>query len=326
MTPLTIITTGISVEGISFDALLGGSVDVSDGDISRQLSIEGLGDFGTVDPGTDSDVTVVWNDSNGNEDVPVFVGPIVRVRRSGDRFALVANDRAHYGLAPYRIMEPFTIAPGTKLGDAINTIASYMGQTTDVSDPRRLKVPLSVERGAEPWRVIKDLCRAASREIHFDSGGNLVWRRRRRTSSAIDWTVSNTELLSDPQVAWDTSAYRTAAEVVGNLPCGEVLYSLAGAADASGRWAVERIETEDVVDQSDADALADDTLDDFDITDVNAEFDAIAHPTLQVGDKVSVASKAFRVTKFTIPLNGTGSMCVGAHKRVHKPTWKGFRG
>lgn len=306
------IETAITVSGIDYDHLLGGGVQIGTSDISRQLSLSCIGDISDLDDAALSSTVVSVSYVMDGDATQVFEGPLVRVSRSGRLFELEANDYAHFGLAPYRVYEPFTIASGTNLGDAVNRIAEEMGLTTSASAAPTLMRPLSVERGAEPWRVIKDLCAAAGRIVYFSRTGSLVIKRKPKPADTPDWTLTNDELFSEPKLTWDTSGLRTGVEVIANLPCDEVAYGFAGS--TTRPVALESIETEDVEDEAGADALAEDALEDFGIVQVSADFEAMPKPDIEPWWKVNADGRNFMVDTAGINLNGTSAMGIGGSR------------
>lgn len=314
---MSLIETDVSITGLTYDHLAAASVNGGTSDVARQLTMEGIGNLTSLDNGDLASTIISATYDVGGGAEQVFEGPVVRVSRSGRQFWLEANDYSHFGLAPYRVYTPFTIAASASLGAAVNRIAEEMGLTTSASDARTLKQPYSVERGAEPWRVIKDLCAAHGRIVYFDRTGALTIARKPKPATAVDWTIdSATELFAEPKITWDTEGLRTAVEVIGNQKCGDVVYGFAGSTTAP--VALESIETEDADDETEADTMADDALDDFAIADVSADLEVMPNPELEPWWKVQADGRNFLVDTFTLNLNGTSSMTLGGHRRMNR--------
>jgi hypothetical protein len=317
VTRLRTVDAAVTIGGSAPDAIYSGVVNANDGDIARQLTLRGGGDYLSTWPQEDlaTAEVVVTLAVDGGSPVPVLTGPIVSVTRSIRTFSLEANDRAHWGLAPYRVASSFTIPADTELGDAVNILTALMGLATTADDDLVLPRPLAVLRGEEPWRVVKDLCTAAGRLVHFDGAGELVLRVPPGQSDPADWTLGVGELLSEPMVRWDTAGYRTAVDVIGHLPCDEIVYARSGAADSSGRWALEVVDTDAVTTWTAAKQFADEQLASHSLTNVAANLSVITNPDLDISWLVDAGGVVFKVDAFSFPLTG-GAASLGVRSRV----------
>lgn len=264
-------------------------------------------------------------------DVPVFWGPITEIDQDGAQYNIKASGKEILGLDPCLMWDTVNIKKGTKRDEAIQTLLAKQGENRfDFSgQDSKTSTDMSFGRYTQVWKWAQNYAHAANMQLFYDGLG----RARLRNWRVNRIWLFNDEVLSRPQVSYDISSARNVVEVTGGVPKGRktAIRAVAMAAASNPlspeslarnnqrRFMVSRVQSE-TKKQSEAEDLAQMTLNQLLSAAVNVQFDCLPIPHLEEGDTVTVQVDGqhidFVLEQFTLPLTSDTNMTVGENRRV----------
>jgi hypothetical protein len=113
------------------------------------------------------------------ETVPLFLGPVQDVARSGIRVMVDCDSKEVQHLDPHTAAKPLSVRKHTKIHRAIRTIMEARGETRFNLDPVRQRLPRNrvLNVGVEPWKVARSLARTADMQLFYRGNGTLHLRQ-----------------------------------------------------------------------------------------------------------------------------------------------------
>jgi hypothetical protein len=350
--------------------IVGGQVDVDlDQAIQRQLNIEfaRTPETGTepTDPKSalsadkmlrvEYGVFTDWTD--GSESswvyVPVFHGPITRVKRNDATVSVEAQSKEAFLLPPSRLNR--SSIPNEEgeddhkitsyyAGDLIKSIARRHGERwlrvprTDRKLPEDHKMFDKATQETGAWPLMQSL--AGAQQLFYDASGHLVMRSQRRRSPVYVFNDGeNGEVLSVPTIEFDRTLFRNSIElkafqkkrgkekenprlrVVAHLERGHPLSAQSLSRNGEPQELLLVVETENVyANARDATKDAKTMLDRAAYNAIDVQFDALPMPFLEPGDLLALDVKGlprreFVARKFSLPLT-PASMPLGYNRRT----------
>jgi hypothetical protein len=265
--------------------------------------------------------------------IPVFTGPVTKLDRDGDEVSVEGQGKEVLFLgAAWR---PLTLHKGMRKTAALTRVMheanpAYRETRLDIPDlTSRLPRHISLSPESVPWHVARRIAWSTSRQFFYDGRGRARLRRRPATVG-FRFTGSG-HVTSPPQVSYSGDVVN-AARVIGAIPKGAKRH-VQGRYIAPhnhplspyriGRFAMPdgQITRDDSIKTShEADALAKRLVYDGLLQSVDVSFDAVPVPFLEPGDLCHVntddGSVTFRLDRFSLPLDVSGSMSVGYTRRV----------
>lgn len=325
----------ISIGGAAIGGnLVNGSVDVSLSTPNRVASMT----FVDSSLSLDAAAAGTWIGDEVSATVNgqlVFLGPISTLVMSDRIVQIEAIDRSAYGLDPSLVVEASTYTAGGShsISNAIGVLMAAMGVSYSNSSglgSRILQNTLVMERGAEYWVLASELASSLGGFMLMTRSGAAELKAF-ATSVGTSFTEAD-DIVSQPAIGFDLigSGFRNYVDAVGLAACSdEVWHTTASASGALspasiGRYLVQELDSEDVIDedelQTDADALVA-ALSAYTATS-NFEINLMGNEQLEPGMLAGTPFGDVRITNFTIPLDGTSTMSVGVNKRIHSKGYK----
>lgn len=273
-------------------------------------------------------------------DVPLFLGPVMSLERTGGSIALSCHGKE--ALALGHAWQLRTYPKGTNTVNTIKSILRTMAGENRFSfgtSSHRLPKAVNVTRESQPWLVAQQLAKSMGRQLYYDGAGTCRLRTAPRTSLI---TFDEALVLSEPQLSYDMSEVKNLVRVRGYKPKGKKrIYNYKTAPrshplspwklgrNGVPRYYVETLERDNVRSNKAAGKLAGDVLASRLREVLSASFDSLPVPHLDPLDYVRLrtdeASLTFILRQASISLSHAGVMSVGTTKRV-TPNTRRVRG
>jgi hypothetical protein len=292
-------------------------------------------------------------------DVPVFWGPVTKLERQAELVTLEAQGKEALALDPHFATNGYTIRKGRRVDDAIRDVMDRVGETRyNLPDlPKRLQANRAVQPDDQPWDVVKfgwsstrkiwhgkgthrrakdvdvnynGLIRLAGHFYAFyDGRGRLTVRRRSNRPLAV--LAEGRDLVSVPDVSWDSLAARNHVVVTGakvtvgkkhvqrrgsaTLHPGHPLSPYAIGRNGKPRYMTEFITLGNLKTQKACEDAAKGILHVKANEGLDLTFDMLPWPHLEEFDVVRVTTSSYAadvpLSQFTIPLTTDQPMTVG---------------
>lgn len=265
-------------------------------------------------------------------DIPLFVGPITGLKRTGLSCSVTASGKD--SLAYSSIWSGRTFKKNQKISDIIVLILKNMLGETKLDVPskdRRTDKEVVVGTSVVPWPLLRKLAGSLGLFAFYDGRGIFQARRPPRTATH---TFDGRNVTSDITFTYDPTTIINAVQVIGGKPKGKKNKVSARAVAPNGhplspaklgRNGVPRYYTRVIEDGSlktdrACKARAKDELDRGLKESINIEFDALPNPLMEEGDIFRVNTDEVKMTgklvQWAIPLTHEGQMSVGVIKKV----------
>lgn len=266
-------------------------------------------------------------------DVPVITGPVVKFERSAEIVDVEIQGKELLAMgAAWRTQ---TYKKGTPKRDVILSVMQGEGERFFALPEFASRLPSdrSIARSTVPWEFAKAIARSTGRQLYYDGAGRL---RMRTPSSRSVFTFAagaGGTILTPPKVAFTIENVRNIVQVIGGVPKGQkkkIRYALAAdrshplspwrlGRNGQPRYLLETIEDSAIRSQAEARRVAQATLTNRLLQNVEVAYDAMVVPHLDPGDHIGTKTADFAVTSrlgtFTIPLTVDGRMSVGYMRR-----------
>lgn len=161
-------------------------------------------------------------DGPGWVDVPVFWGPMTGVSQDGDQVTIQAHGKELLGLEPHYLMRTMNIPKGQRRTLAIRRVMMAQGERRfDLPElAAKVNKKLSLNRHAQPFRVVKAVGAGEDWQVFFDGRGRLRARRWPQNRLYTFKGGPDGGMISKPSIAYDVTAARNTVEVMGPEPKG----------------------------------------------------------------------------------------------------------
>lgn len=263
-------------------------------------------------------------------DVPIFCGPVTKVRRDDALLAVECQGKEALVSTPAVAWTAKTYKKGTKGATNIRDILAKGGETK--FDIPNFTYILGRDRvlttETEIWAMAKDM-KGTTRQLFYDGRGVA---RLRDIPSRPCWTFNEPTLLSVPKLDYNHADIRNGVLVKGATPAGKAQLKASrflpnsdpSNPTALGRNGVKRYlmeitEDSTLTSQSAVNSAADKLLDDVGKTNVGFEFDSFPIPHLEPGDVFQLTTRdvslTIRLMQYSIPLRA-GAQSNGAIKKL----------
>lgn len=288
--------------------------------------------------------------------IPLFTGPVVKLDRAGD--VVTVECQGKEVLAQGAAWRPMTVRKGVPKVDAIRRIMRERGGESrfDLPDLKaRLPKAVSMGRQASPWGAASRIAESMDRRLEYDGRGRLCLRPKRPNPVFTFSDGEAGEILTEPQLAFDTANVANVVWVKGGKPRakrrdnetraefetrqdkerGIRRHAVAGRRHPlspfwprglgrpdAPRFLLHMIENDHIRSEREAQKRANTALRNLLEQAVDVTFDALPVPHLEPGDRVMVRTRdfamGFRLTQASIPLKHDGVMSVNYHKQVSR--------
>lgn len=328
--------------------LVSGQVNIkADADVTRSCTLELFDPTNSVDFISDSPsdgalymdrmIRVVYSvappSKNKWFDIPVFVGPLVKVSRDGLTVKVEANGKEILSQdAPHR---PKTFGEGRKKTSIIKScLKEFSGEVDrkiDIPDLEEKAGKVKFGADSNPWKVYKSLAGSMHRHLFYDGRG--VCRMRSRPNAVV-FTFGERMMIREPDVSYDMAGVVNSVVVNGKKPKGSKK-KVKGRATLGrdhplsphklGRNGVPRYLTRVVSDNSCKTAKAcrkraREILNGLAREALEVKVDTLPMPLLEEDDPIRFSTGSFtgqaKLTEMTIPLTASGTASVGYLRRV----------
>lgn len=321
------------------------TVDTSQ-DVSRSLDVTLLDPHRTLqlDPDSPSSTSVYATNmlsimyivtdpkSTVQYNIPVFTGPINKPDR--DNVFIKLQCLGKESLSLQNSWWGKTWKKNSLRTDVIRSIlVNYMGETKMdlASSKSRLPRDISINDQTSPWAVAKKIANDMNYNLFYDGRGVAVLRPM---SNNVQYTFTDANNASTPQVGYDLSNVVNAARVVGAKPKKAkhnvgATYVAPQAHPLSpwrlGRGGVPRYLWASLSDTSlkttgECMARAKQMVNSGLLEAITVSFDAWPVPLLEENDMVRCtaggSSNTFRLKQFTLPLNAGDDSAIGYVRKI----------
>lgn len=260
-------------------------------------------------------------------DVPIFVGPITRMKRTADVINLEAMGKEALLVPPAVAWKARTFGKGWNRAALVRGILGTYGGETKFSIPAYSATtpgPVTMTTTTNLWNLAKQVNGSfGNRFIFYDGRGVLVMRD---TPRSVVWTFktgNGGNVTSQPDVDFDISAVRNVVTVKGAVPKGKKVPVQASVGLASthplnhyrmGRNGIPRVLLEEINDDNMKTAaqcktLAKKHVESLAMQAVDVSFSALVVPHLEPYDiytlKTPDATMNARYQKAVIPLKSS---------------------
>ena len=266
-------------------------------------------------------------------DVPVITGPVVKFERSAEVVDVEIQGKELLAMgAAWRTQ---TYKKGTPKRDVILSVMQGEGERLFALPEFSSRLPSdrSIARTTVPWEFAKAIAKSTGRQLYYDGAGRL---RMRTPSSRSVFTFAAGDggtILTSPKVSFSIENVRNIVQVVGGVPKGQkkkVRHVQTAARshplspwrlgrNGQPRYLLETIEDSAIRSEAEARRVAQATLMNRLLQNVEVGFDAMVVPHLDPGDHITTQTSDFSVSSrlgtFTIPLTVDGRMSVGYMRR-----------
>lgn len=281
-------------------------------------------------------------------DVPVFFGILTGFGRSGAVVDLEAQGKETLGLEPHLAHRGYTVRKGTTVKKAIETVMGRLGETRTQLGmlDGRLHRSRAIRPGEQPWKVCVGgaedgngrpkpalMSRAKGHFYLFYDGRGVLTAKRRNRHPLFTFTHTK-HVLTQPGYQFDLLELINHAEVKGGVPKGakhhvrgeytlpasHPLSPTSLARNGRGRYLTEFREADNLKTEAACKDKARQIVEAAAHEGVEATFDSLVIPHLEVNDlvtlRMSTYSVSFPLRKFTIPLDAGSPMAVGYNKKA----------
>ena len=267
-------------------------------------------------------------------DVPIFCGPVTKVKRDDAILSVECQGKESLVSAPTLAWTAKTYPKGWRGVDAIRSVMENFAGETKFDLPE-FTYPLGhdyvLNATTVPWEFVNVL--SASRHIRqlwYDGRG--VLRFREKPARPV-WTFTEDTLLSVPQLDYNHADIRNAATVRGATPEGKpqlrahrylpaAHHSSPQAMGRNGknRYMMEIVDDTTLATQAAVNVAADKLLVSIQNTNVGFEFDSFPIPHLEVGDIVHLSTRDvsinLMVDQYSLPLKAGSPQSNGTIRKV----------
>lgn len=332
--------------------LLEGQVDVDmDGEVTRSLTLsledpKSMLDSTSTNPDEgalfmDRMIRVVYSIGTVTGDIwydiPIFTGPIVKLDRTEGAVSIQASGKEFLMFSS--VWSPATYKKGQAKTNVIKDLFRDYGEKYYVVPDYKSSLPkdLAVDYDSVPWQVIQKLATAVKCFAYYDARG--MGRVRGHGSNPV-FIFDESRVTTNPQFGYSTEGLVNAVRVTGGVPKGakkKVHYATFApqthplSPAALGRFASDgkfkpryylaRIDDESIKSVAEAREVAEARLNAGLLENIEASFEAVVVPHLEVNDLVRVQvgslSATVRMRKFSIPLTGKPVASYGFNKRMN---------
>lgn len=291
---------------------------------------------------------------------PVFWGSVTKFDRQGSEVSIEGMGKEALALEPCLVWATVKLHKGMLVTEAIKKVMRAQGERRfDLPNvQRKLHRDITVARGSEAWRVASRLANSIDMQLFYDGAGRC--RLRRWSDDPTLVFREGETLLTHPSISYDFDRVRNVVEVLGSKPERNVpriravayaprshpLSAHKLARNGEPRWLVERVENnlaartktvktkrkgkereeEKVIQESvvksrkRAREIAARRLDNLLNSFIDASYEVLVHPHLEVGDTVGVRSTygdfTHRLKTYSLPLGIGAGQSVGFNKRL----------
>lgn len=273
-------------------------------------------------------------------DVPVFVGPIVRIQRSEDTVEIEAQGKEHLAQRP-----SFKTRTWKKGLTRIGVIRGVMEELTGedrfllpTSWPAKTAENVVVNPKYQPWSYVIKLTNSMKAKVFYDGRGNL---RVRKNPTRVAWTFRDGDggsILTQPEVSYSGDEITNTVQISGGIPKGAKKKVTAKAfiprwhplsphrlgRNGAPRYLPESIEDDTIKSTKDAEKAANRRIKEIMVETAEVTFDSLVIPHLEENDLVRAEyngqSVSFRLTKMTIALSHSGVSSIGYLRKVSRNT------
>lgn len=338
--------------------LLEGQVDIdASADVSRSLTLslydpKSSLDMTSISPDDgalylDRMVRVVYSIAPPDGSVwypcPIFCGPITKMDRSKGVVSIEAAGKDH--LMYSSVWTPVVYKKGRKKTDVLIDLLRDFGEARYKVPRYKARLPknLSISDKTVPWKAIRNLASSVNCHAFYDARG---WATVRGLGKQRVFVFTEDHVTNVPQFGYSLEGVINAVKVIGGKPKGSKrkirvkirvdrshslspwnLGRLVGGV-RKPRDYMEIIEDENILSNKEATRIAKSRLRVGILEEVEASFDSVVIPHLEVNDVVGVRvgdfSTSMRYRKASIPLTGRPVGTVGYNKRL-SPTKKRIR-
>lgn len=272
-------------------------------------------------------------------DVPLFTGPVTKVKRDDAILSVEAQGKEALVAEPVMAWTAKTYPKGSKLSDSTSAcvirdiLGNKAGETRfDLPEwSNTLAKAYHMYPETVMWTLARRLVGPRSlRQLFYDGRGVA---RLRNTPTRPSFTFTEDHLLTVPRLDYNHTDIRNAATVKGATPEGKpqlrahryLPASNPSSAQSLGRNGVKRVLSEVVEDttlttQAQVNEAADDLLASLTNAQVGFEFDSFVIPHIEPGDMFHLSTRDvsiyLRLTEFSIPLKAGQGQTNGAIRRV----------
>lgn len=266
-------------------------------------------------------------------DVPLFCGPVTKVKRDDAVLSVECQGKESLVSEPTVVWTPTTNTKGTLGVTAIRSMMTRCGETKFDLPGFTYKLGTDYVASAmtSPWEYVNTLAGSRSiRQLWYDGRGVL---RFRETPTRPVWTFTEETLLSVPKLDYNHADIRNTAVVRGATPEGKpqlhahryLPASHHASPQALGRNGKHRtipevLEDESLKTQAAVDAAANKLLQTIDDTNVGFEFDSFPIPHLEPGDMFHLSTRDFSINlqmnQFSIPLKAGSPQSNGTIRKL----------
>lgn len=257
-------------------------------------------------------------------DVPIFCGPITKMKRNADIVDLEAQGKEKLLIPPAVAWKSKTWAKGVNRASLVRALLANYGGETKFSIPHYTALtpgPVSMTYTSNVWQLAKAVNGSfGSRFIFYDGRGALVMRNTPRTGVWTFKTGNGGNVVTQPDITYDIDAVRNVVHVKGAIPKGkktpvQATYAMPKTHTLSpwrlGRNGVPRALLHEVTDDNmktvgQCRALAKRTAESLALQAIDVSFTALVVPHLEPYDiftlKTPDAVVSSRYLQATIPL------------------------
>lgn len=272
--------------------------------------------------------------------VPVFCGNVDGYNRTADAVNLTAKDKSII-LMGTRSWKNQSFSKGTVKTSLLRSVLNSQGETMlDIpSWSDKTDKPMTLLDSTPVWEFVQKVAKGMSggATLGYDPQGVL---RLYKPSSSKKWTFQGGDdgcMLNQPEVNYNRGEdFFNSARLYGGTPAKAkkpiIAEYTAPRNHPLSPWSLARngapqyfakVESDtQITTQKDADTYVKAHVDQALMGAIEVKLDSLVVPHLEPGDVCGLYShsyhETFKLTRFSIPLNATGSMSVGYNSRVSK--------
>lgn len=266
-------------------------------------------------------------------DVPLFCGPVTKVRRDDAILSVECMGKEALYTEPNMLWAAkATYAKGVRLTTMVKDILTRLGETKfdmeSLTDTTVTQYALTEE--TVPWPFIRSRIGITTRQVFYDARGYL---KIRRAPTQPSFTFTESHLTAVPRLDYDHAAVRNTVLLRGGIPTGKaqiVAKAYLPSSDPSSpqslgrngkpRHLVEVVEDDAILTQALANAGALNTLNNLKTSGVGFDFDSFVIPHLELADWFHLSTRdvsiTLRMEQYSIPLRAGNSQSNGTIKKV----------
>lgn len=275
---------------------------------------------------------------------PVFTGPMTKVDRNEQYIDIELSGKEY--LMYSSVWNAHTYKKGKSITDVMKDIANDYGEgKTNIPNKKKTLVKqFALGRESVPWTAMKTLAKALGMQLFYDNRGVLNLKERPRH---VKFTFDEKMMTSFPQIGFSTDNLINAVKVVGAKPKGKGKKKVKFVArakrshplspwrlgrtvggDLKPRYYMAVIEDEKLKTKKDCKAVAMNRLEQGLIESVEASWDGMVVPFLEMNDNIRLKTETFactvRLRKASFSLSAPGLASYGYNRNL-KPARKKIR-